>query len=121
MGRLDEDRNCWLATVRTDGRPHLAPVWFVHVEGALWIGTGAASVKVRNVRHEPRVSVCLEDGDAPVVAEGVAEVVAVPPPPAVVDAFAAKYRWDVTQVDDADVGALVMLRVDVTRWPMPPR
>jgi len=31
--RLQSDANLWLATVRPDGRPHLAPVWFVfHAE-----------------------------------------------------------------------------------------
>ena len=93
MSRLDTDANLGLATTRPDGRPHLAPVWFVAVDGDLWVGTGADSVKVRNLTADARAPVALEDGDDPVVAEVTVELVARPFPPPVVGAFAAKYGW----------------------------
>jgi PPOX class probable F420-dependent enzyme len=114
--RLDTERNLWLATVRPDGRPHLAPVWFVHVDGTLWVGTGAASVKVRNLRTQPRATIALEDGDSPVVAEVEGRVVDRPFPPTVVHAFAEKYGWDVTVEVDDDIGEVVLVALTVQRW-----
>jgi PPOX class probable F420-dependent enzyme len=40
-----------LATVRADGRPHVAPIWFVldEADGAVLFNTGANSVKGRNL------------------------------------------------------------------------
>lgn len=114
--RLATERNLWLATVRPDGRPHLVPLWFVWVEGAFWIGTGARSAKARNLAAEPRAAVSLEDGNAPVAAEVVASQASRPFRAPVVDAFAAKYGWDVTVDDDEDVGELVVYELRPTRW-----
>jgi PPOX class probable F420-dependent enzyme len=109
-------RNVWLATVRPDGRPHLAPVWFVHVDGRLWIGTGRSSVRVSNLRANPRASASLEDGNAPLVAEGTVVVHEAERPPAVVDAFRGKYGWDITVEVDDDVGEVVLLELRPHRW-----
>lgn len=71
-------RTAKLATVRADGRPHLAPVWFdVDDDGSLVFNTGESTVKGRNLRREPRVSLCIDDDRPPfsfVVVEGVAEL-----------------------------------------------
>jgi PPOX class probable F420-dependent enzyme len=114
--RLHDDRNVWLVTVRPDGRPHVAPVWFVYVDDRIWIGTGAESVRVRNLRRNPVASACLEDGDAPVIADGSAFVHESERPAAVVAAFMAKYGWDVTADTDADVGRVVLLEFRPERW-----
>jgi PPOX class probable F420-dependent enzyme len=67
-----------LATVRADGRPHLAPVWYeVDADGTIVFNTGESTVKGRNLRREPRVSFCVDDERPPfgfVVVEGVAEL-----------------------------------------------
>jgi PPOX class probable F420-dependent enzyme len=67
-----------LATVRADGRPHLAPVWYeVDADGTIVFNTGESTVKGRNLRREPRVSFCVDDERPPfgfVVIEGVAEL-----------------------------------------------
>ncbi len=65
-----------LATVRLDGRPHVVPIWF-DVDGEqLIFTTGDNSVKARNLRHSPWVSLCVDD-DAPpfayVKVDGTAE------------------------------------------------
>lgn len=119
--RLARERNVWLGTVRPDGSPHLTPVWFVYQDGAgrqdgtWWIGSDARSVKVRNVRADPRVSLALEDGDAPVVAQGRARLHERNFPAAVVAAFAAKYGgWDVTVPYRG--GGRVLFEVPVDRW-----
>ena len=67
-----------LATVRANGRPHIAPVWYdVDDDGSLVFNTGESTVKGRNIRREPRVSLCVDDDRPPfsfVVVEGVAEI-----------------------------------------------
>jgi PPOX class probable F420-dependent enzyme len=67
-----------LATVRADGRPHVAPVWFdVDDDGSLVFNTGEATVKGRNLRRDPRASLCVDDQLPPfsfVVVEGVVEI-----------------------------------------------
>jgi PPOX class probable F420-dependent enzyme len=54
-----------LATVRADGRPHLAPIWFVPDGDDLIFMTGAETVKGRNLRRDPRASLCLDDEAPP--------------------------------------------------------
>lgn len=77
--RLATERIVWLCTLRRNGSPHVTPVWFVFVRGTWWIGADRASVKLRNIENDPRVSLALEGGEAPVVAEGRARIWHVPP------------------------------------------
>ncbi|RQW98489.1 pyridoxamine 5'-phosphate oxidase family protein [Micromonospora inaquosa] len=65
--RLTDESNVWLCTLRRDGSPHLTPVWFVYLFATFWVGCESRSVKARNVVADPRVSVALESGNAPVV------------------------------------------------------
>jgi PPOX class probable F420-dependent enzyme len=114
--RLAREHNIWLCTVRPDGTPHVAPVWFVFLREAFWIGTDAGAVKVRNAEKQPRVSLALEDGSAPVVAEGDAVTHLGWFPKDVTEAFAAKYTgWDVTAPYHPG-RARVLLEVPVSRW-----
>jgi PPOX class probable F420-dependent enzyme len=68
-----------LATVREDGRPHLAPVWFdVDDDGSLLFNTGRTTVKGRNLARDGRASLCVDDERPPfsfVVLEGRAELI----------------------------------------------
>ncbi|MFP5321808.1 MAG: pyridoxamine 5'-phosphate oxidase family protein [Acidimicrobiia bacterium] len=116
LERLRDERNLWLATTRADGRPHLAPVWFTYVDDRLWIGTGAGSVRVRNLRQRPTASASLEGGDEPVVAEATAVIHDRVRPPAVVAAFREKYGWDILVETDDDIGAVVLLELRPHRW-----
>jgi PPOX class probable F420-dependent enzyme len=114
--RLHAESNCWLATVRPDGRPHLTPIWFVFHADRFWTCSLPTSVKVANMRAEPRVSVSLESGTTPVVAEGRAALHEGPPfPPDVVAAFVAKFDWDLDHDDD---GYTVLAEIAVDRWLM---
>jgi PPOX class probable F420-dependent enzyme len=54
-----------LATVRADGRPHLAPIWFVLDGDDILFNTGAATVKGRNLRRDGRASLCVDDDTPP--------------------------------------------------------
>ncbi len=112
--RLARERNVWLCTLRRDGSPHMTPVWFVYADGVWWIGCEGRSVKARNVAADPRVSLALEDGVHPVVAEGVARLHRADFPPAIVAAFAEKYGgWDIRQPVTPE---RVLLEVPVRRW-----
>jgi F420H(2)-dependent biliverdin reductase len=114
--RLEREKNAWLCTVRPDGSPHVTPVWFVYRSEMWWIGSGARNVKVRNVAAEPRVSLALEDGVAPIVAEGRAHIRRDGFPDDIVAAFAEKYDgWDVSAVVPPG-GARVLLEIPVDRW-----
>ena len=114
--RLDQEGNIWLATTRPDGRPHLTPIWFVYVRNRFWIGTGRDNVKTRNVASNPAVSVALEDGDDPVVAEGTVTIHHEARPDDVVDAFQAKYDWDITVSPDSDIGIVTLWEITPTKW-----
>jgi len=66
-----------LATVRPDGRPHLAPIWFVLDGDLVVFTTGADTVKGRAVRRDPRLAMLVDDEAPPyayVLVEGTAEV-----------------------------------------------
>jgi PPOX class probable F420-dependent enzyme len=90
--RLGATREYWLATVRADGRPHLAPVWGLWFEERFWFATDTGSVKARNLEREPRCSVSTDSGIETVIVEGVASRKEHPEvPSAVVDAYLEKY------------------------------
>ena len=67
-----------LATVRADGRPHVAPVWYdLDDDGSVVFNTGESTVKGRNLLRDPRASFCVDDDRPPfsfVVVEGVVEI-----------------------------------------------
>ncbi len=71
-------RTAKLATVRADGRPHVAPVWYeLDGDGSLVFNTGASTVKGRNLLRDPRASLCVDDDRPPfsfVVVEGAVEI-----------------------------------------------
>jgi PPOX class probable F420-dependent enzyme len=55
-----------LATVRADGRPHVAPVWFdVDDDGSIVFNTGESTVKGRNLRRSGRAALCVQDDQPP--------------------------------------------------------
>lgn len=62
---LDTLRTAKLATVRPDGRPHVAPVWFDLDGDDLVFTTGERSVKGRNLISDPRLSICVDDERPP--------------------------------------------------------
>jgi PPOX class probable F420-dependent enzyme len=72
-------RTAKLATVRADGRPHVAPIWFaLDDDDTIVFMTGASSVKGRSILAEPRVALCVDDDRPPfsyVLVEGRAEIV----------------------------------------------
>ena len=67
-----------LATTRLDGRPHVAPIWFLlDDDGSVVFTTGADTLKGKALRRDPRVAMCVDDEMPPfafVLIEGTAEI-----------------------------------------------
>lgn len=93
--RLAPARNYWVATTRSDGSPHTAPVWGAVLDDVLYAYTETDTVKARNLGRDPRVVVHLEDGDDVLIVRGTMEPVTDPARVApVLASFAAKYTAD---------------------------
>ncbi|MEZ0358414.1 PPOX class F420-dependent oxidoreductase [Mycobacterium sp. SA01] len=58
-------RTAKLAYVAADGRPLVAPVWFIVDGGQLVFNTGKATAKGRALSRDPRVAICVDDQDPP--------------------------------------------------------
>ncbi|MFF1381263.1 PPOX class F420-dependent oxidoreductase [Streptomyces sp. NPDC058308] len=70
-------RTAKLSTVRADGSPHIAPIWFLLDGDDLLFNTGKETVKGRNLARDGRVAVCVDDDQPPfafVVLQGRAEL-----------------------------------------------
>lgn len=67
-----------LATVRKDGRPHVAPIWYdLDDDGSIVFTTGAETLKGRSIRRDPRVCLCVDDERPPfsfVIVDGKVDV-----------------------------------------------
>ncbi|MFE2147197.1 PPOX class F420-dependent oxidoreductase [Streptomyces sp. NPDC059456] len=66
-----------LSTVREDGSPHIAPVWFLLDGDAFVFNTGKSTVKGRNLLRDGRVALCVDDDRPPysyVLLQGRAEI-----------------------------------------------
>ncbi|MFD9333794.1 PPOX class F420-dependent oxidoreductase [Streptomyces sp. NPDC060028] len=66
-----------LATVREDGSPHIAPIWFVLDGDSFVFNTGKDTVKGRNLARDGRVALCVDDDRPPfsyVVLQGRADI-----------------------------------------------
>ena len=62
---LEGTRTGVLATVRRDGRPHAAPVWFTLDGDDILFTTGADTVKGRNLRRTGQATLVVDDGTPP--------------------------------------------------------
>jgi PPOX class probable F420-dependent enzyme len=70
-------RTAKLATVRLDGRPHTAPVWFVLDGDDLIFMTSHTSIKGMAIQRDARVALVVDDESYPyafVLVEGTAHV-----------------------------------------------
>ncbi|MGW7529771.1 PPOX class F420-dependent oxidoreductase [Streptomyces sp. NPDC054783] len=54
-----------LSTVRADGSPHVAPIWFLLDGDELVFNTGRDTVKGRNLARDGRVALCVDDDRPP--------------------------------------------------------
>jgi PPOX class probable F420-dependent enzyme len=59
---LAERRYAVLATINPDGTPQLSAMWYELDGDTILMNTKAGRIKERNMRRDPRVSICFEDG-----------------------------------------------------------
>ena len=83
---LDRRAFAVVGSARADGRPHAAMSVYVRRGVTFWLPTMAGSVRERNLRGTPWLTMVIAEGDHPVhiavLVEGPAEVVAPPEVPA---------------------------------------
>lgn len=68
-----------LATTRRDGRPHIAPMFFLYRDGLFyfWQRKSARKQKIVNIQHNPNVMISVDTCSAPyraVLVEGTADL-----------------------------------------------
>jgi pyridoxine/pyridoxamine 5'-phosphate oxidase len=88
--RLEHSHSYWICTTRADGRPHAMPVWGVYVDNAVVFSTDPSSLKARNMKRSPMITVHLESGDEVVILEGRVEKIKLRR--SIDDAYNAKYK-----------------------------
>ncbi|MFI9246440.1 PPOX class F420-dependent oxidoreductase [Streptomyces sp. NPDC053086] len=54
-----------LSTVRADGSPHVAPIWFLLDGNDVVFNTGKDTVKGRNLARDGRIALCVDDDRPP--------------------------------------------------------
>ena len=62
---IDRPNFAHLCTLMSDGSPQSAPVWIGREGDRILIATGEGSLKARNTRRDPRVSLSIIDMDDP--------------------------------------------------------
>ena len=99
--RLRRERIIWLTSVRADGEPQPAPVWFVWDGETILIYSRSGDRKVRNMRGNPRVALHLnsdEHGGDIVRITGDAEIDEAPAPATEVGEYMSKYREGIARI-----------------------
>jgi nitroimidazol reductase NimA-like FMN-containing flavoprotein (pyridoxamine 5'-phosphate oxidase superfamily) len=61
---LATQRTIRLATATRQGGPHVVPLWFVWVDGTVFMNTTLGNVTVRNLKENPQATGSIDDGDA---------------------------------------------------------
>jgi Pyridoxamine 5'-phosphate oxidase len=59
---LAGERTCRVATAGRDGRPHVAPLWFVWDGKSLWLSSVVRSQRWTDLMRDPRVAVVVDAG-----------------------------------------------------------
>jgi PPOX class probable F420-dependent enzyme len=101
--RLEEEQIGWLTTVRPDGLPQPAPVWF-HWDGETFlILSEPTSRKVRNLAENPKASLhfnCDADGDDVIVFTGDARIADARPSGERLNVYFSKYAEGVKALNE---------------------
>lgn len=51
-----------LATIDSFGNPYIVPVWYRYVNGKFHVGTNTNTRKAKNIKKNPKVSICVDRG-----------------------------------------------------------
>ena len=60
---LAEQKICRMATVDKDVIPHVIPMWYVILEGDIYIETTGTTKKVKNIESNRKVSLVMDAGE----------------------------------------------------------
>jgi len=73
------------------------PVWAIWLDGGLWLSTSGESAKGRNLAHDPRCTVTLDDEGTQIVVDGTARRVTDEEELRhFAEAYTPKYGWPMT-------------------------
>ncbi len=64
-----------LATINSDGTPQLTTMWYLLEGDTIVMNTKAGRIKDRNMRRDPRIAICVEDGYNYVTISGIVEMI----------------------------------------------
>jgi PPOX class probable F420-dependent enzyme len=100
---LEERRFAVLATINPDGSPQQTVMWYQLRGDIIMMNTLAGRLKDLNVRRDPRVSICLEDGYRYLSINGQVQIIDDPDTAqADIYALARRYNPDFKDGDYAD-------------------
>ncbi|MFN8447310.1 MAG: pyridoxamine 5'-phosphate oxidase family protein [Anaerolineae bacterium] len=97
---IDQSVFVWFTTVREDGTPQPAPVWYVRDGDSIILYSMPDAQKVRNVRANPKVALgwANEDAGETCIITGEAVVDPTIPPADQLLAYQQKYREDIPEI-----------------------
>lgn len=123
--RLERAQTYWLATADPTGRPHVASLWGVWVEDALYFDGFSSARWARNIAANPRAVLHLDDGNDVVIVEGRVDDLVLPPKTGegVAGAWSRKYgrlvpdpTGSIYRLTPRSARGWTSFPEDVTRW-----
>ncbi len=72
---LQEPRFAVLGTLNKDGSPQLTTMWYLLEGDTIVMNTKVGRAKERNMRRDPRISICVPDGYDYVTISGTVEMI----------------------------------------------
>lgn len=74
---IEGTRTGKISTIRNNGLPHIAPIWFVWEDEKIYFATMSTTIKAKNITNNPNVSFCVDEQAPPysfVIIEGKASI-----------------------------------------------
>jgi len=99
---LCEEKVAWLTSIRGNGMPLPAPIWFLWQDNSFLIYSQPKAEKLRNIANNPRVAINLNTdlwGNRVVVVTGMATVDPSATPASKIPAYIEKYHEGILQID----------------------
>jgi pyridoxine/pyridoxamine 5'-phosphate oxidase len=114
--RLGREQTIWLATTRTDGRPHLVPVWFAWYDEKIYICTVVNSQKMVNLKRNRRAAAALPDTSDVLIVEGLVDFPRGSIVDTVAEEFNDKYGWSFLDDQTGDWRLVEIIPSKVLAW-----
>ena len=72
---LEQPHFAVMATINADGTPQLTVMWYDLIDDIVVLNMSRGLVKERNLRRDPRMAICVEDGPRYVTLSGRADII----------------------------------------------